>query len=177
MSANGLLDVLGRCEVCLQLGGVDVIHPVLVAGDITQDRLVGIGFLSKYMCEISFAKDTLKVSREITALSKVNVDSVVCRRISMAETVTVPGCHEMVMMAKVNGLGGSGVTGVVEPSPGFTEPHNTMLARVIAEPKGDLVPVRVRNSSLHLVVLYQKEGRPKSRVPRRAHLGTRNRRG
>ena len=59
------------------------------------------------------------------------------------------------MSARVNGLGGSGVTGVVEPSPGFTERHNVMLARVVAEPKGDLIPVRVINPSPHPVVLYQ----------------------
>ena len=58
VSANGRpLDVLGRCGVRLQLGGVDVIRPVLVAGDITQDCLVGIDFLSKYRCEISFRKE------------------------------------------------------------------------------------------------------------------------
>ena len=90
VSANGQpLNVLGRCGVRFQLGGVDVIHPVLVAGDITQDCLIGIDFLSKYRCEISFAKNTLKVSGKVTALSKVNVDSVVCGRISLAETVTV----------------------------------------------------------------------------------------
>ena len=50
----------------------------------------------------------------------MNVDGVVCGRMSLGETVMVPGCHEMVMSASVNGLGGSGVTGVVEPSPGFT---------------------------------------------------------
>ena len=132
---------------------MDVIHPVLVAGDITQDCLVGIDFLSKYKCEISFMKDTPKVSGKVTTLSKVNVEGVVCGRLSLAETVTVPGCHEMVMSARVDGLGGSGVAGVVEPSPGFTERHNLMLARVVAEPKGDLVPVRVINPSPHPVVL------------------------
>ena len=83
VSANGQpLDVLGTCGVCFQLGGVDVIHPVLVAGDITQDCLVGIDFLSKYRCEISFAKD----KGSVTALSKVNVDRGVCGRISLGET-------------------------------------------------------------------------------------------
>ena len=50
-------------------------------------------------------KDTLKVNGKVTALSKVNVEGVVCGRISLAETVTVPGCHEMIMSARVNGLG------------------------------------------------------------------------
>ena len=42
----------------------------------------------------------------------------------------------MVMMAKVNGLGGRGVTGVVESSPGFTEAYNMMLARVLQSQGG-----------------------------------------
>ena len=106
MSANGQpLDVIGRCGVRLQLGGLDVIHLVLVPGDIIQDCLVGIDFLLKYKCEISFTKDTLKVRGKVTDLSKVNVDSVLCGKISLAETVPVPDCHEMVISARVNGFG------------------------------------------------------------------------
>jgi len=77
-------------------------------------------------------------------------------RISLAETVVVPGRHEMVLPAKFKGTEcGDGVLGLVEPSPGFAERHDLLLARVVAQPKGNMVPVRVVNPSPTPVTLYQ----------------------
>lgn len=44
---------------------------------------------------------------------------------------------------------------VVEPSPGFAERHDLLLARVLAQLKDDMVPVRVINPSPVPVTLYQ----------------------
>ena len=41
MSANGQpLDIRGKCELKISLGGVTAVHPVLVAADVTQDCLL-----------------------------------------------------------------------------------------------------------------------------------------
>jgi len=54
----------------------------------------------------------------------------------LAETVVVPGHHEMVLLAKFKEAEcGDGVLGLVEPSPGFAEQHDFLLARVVAQPK------------------------------------------
>ena len=50
---------------------------------------------------------------------------------------------------------GDSVLGVVEPSPGFAERHDLLLARVLAQPKDDMVPVRVINPSPAPVIFYQ----------------------
>ena len=43
VSANGQpLDIKGKCELEFFLGGVSVVHPVLVATDVMQDCLLGI---------------------------------------------------------------------------------------------------------------------------------------
>ena len=50
-------------------------------------------------------------------------------RVSLAETVVVPGCHEMILRAKFKGaLCGDSVLGIVEPAPGFAEQHDLLLA-------------------------------------------------
>ena len=68
----------------------------------------------------------------------------------------VPGRHEMILPAKFKGaVCGNSVIGIVEPSPGFAEQHNLLLARVLAQPKDDMVPVRVINPSPAPVTLYQ----------------------
>ena len=77
--ANGQpLDIRGRCDLLICNNEVIVVHSVLIAGDVTQDCLLGIDFLGKYGCKIDF--DRVKKVFEI----------------SLAETVVVPGRHEIV---------------------------------------------------------------------------------
>lgn len=156
VSANGQpLDIRGTCDMHIRLQGVDVIHPVLVAGDVTQDCLLGMDFLDKHECKINFADKTLHIGGEVAGLvsKKGRVDVF---KLSLAETVVVPGRHEIIMPAVLKGDGCSAdVAGIVEPSPGFTEQHDLLLARIIAQPKGNMVPVRLVNPSPTPVTLYE----------------------
>ena len=156
VSANGQpLDIKGKCELEIFLGGVSVVHPVLVAADVTQDCLLGIDFLGKHNCTIDLNGKSIKIGKEVVSLKGKNESSKVFR-ISLAETVVVPGRHEMILPAKFEGaVCGDSVLGVVEPSPGFAERHDLLLARVLAQPKDDMVPVRVINPSPAPVTLYQ----------------------
>ena len=68
----------------------------------------------------------------------------------------VLGHHEMILPAKFKGAAcDNSVLGIVEPSPGFAERHDLLLARVLGQPKDDMVPVRVINPSPVPVTLYQ----------------------
>ena len=63
----------------------------------------------------------------------------------------------MVLPAKFEGNGlcsGSG-TSTVEPSPDFAERHSLLMARVVAQPRGNVVPVRLINPSTDPVILYK----------------------
>ena len=156
VSANGQpLDIKGKCELEIFLGGVSVVHPVLVAADVTQDCLLGIDFLGKHNCTIDLNGRSIKIGKEVVRLKGKNESSKVFR-ISLAETVVVPGRHEMILPAKFNGaVCGDSVLGVVEPSPGFAERHDLLLARVLVRPKDGMVPVHVINPSPVPVTLYQ----------------------
>ena len=156
VSANGQpLDIKGKCELEIFLGGVSVVHPVLVAADVTQDCLLGIDFLGKHNCTIDLKGRSIKIGKEVVSLKGKN-ESPKVFRISLAETVVVPGRHEMILPAKFKGaVCDDSVLGVVEPSPGFAERHDLLLARVLAQPKDDMVPVRVINPSPLPVTLYQ----------------------
>jgi len=137
------------------LGGVTVFHPVLVAADVIQDCLLGIDFLGKHNCKIDFDTKTIQIGREVVDLEGKSELSKVLR-ISLAETVVVPGRHEMVLPAKFKGAEcGDGLLGLVEPSPGFAEQHDLLLAQVVAQPKENMLPVHVVNPSPTPVTLYQ----------------------
>ncbi|KAK3700062.1 hypothetical protein QZH41_004358 [Actinostola sp. cb2023] len=74
----------------------------------------------------------------------------------LAQHKTVPDRHEMVVPAMCKGaeLWGSGLTGIIEPNPEFTERHYLFIARVLTQPR-DVVPVRLINPSADTVVLYK----------------------
>ncbi|KAK3749114.1 hypothetical protein QZH41_019410 [Actinostola sp. cb2023] len=159
VSANGQpLGILGRCALRIRIGGVDELHPVLVANDLTQDCLIGVDFFARHKVQIDFAAGSICANGQSVALHYGGRGSgvSVCGRVCVAETVTatVPGRHEMVVPVMCEGaeLWGSGLTGIIEPSPEFAERHSLLMARVLAQPR-DVVPVRLINPSNDPVVL------------------------
>ena len=127
VSANGQpLDIKGKCELEIFLGGVSVVHPVLVAADVTQDCLLGIDFLGKHNSTIDLKEKAIKIGKEVVSLKGKNKSPKVFR-VSLAETVVVPGRHEMELPAKCEGaVCDDSVLGIVEPSPGFAERHDLL---------------------------------------------------
>ena len=156
VSANGQpLDIRGKCDLEICVDGVNVVHSVLVAADVTQDCLLGIDFLGKHGCKIDFEAKSLSIGSKIVNLQAKSGGNKVFR-ISLAETVIVPGRHEIVLHAKVKGAGcGDGLLGLVEPSPSFAKQHDLLLARVVAHPKNNTVPIRLVNPSPTPVTLYK----------------------
>ena len=156
VSANGQpLDIRGKCDLEICVDGVNIVHSVLVAADVTQDCLLGIDFLGKHGCKIDFEAKSLSIGSKIIKPQAKSGSSKVFR-ISLAETVVVPGRHEIVLHAKVKGAGcGDGLLGLVEPSPSFAKQHDLLLARVVAHPKNNTVPIRLVNPSPMPVTLYK----------------------
>ena len=100
---------------------------MLVAADVTQDCLLGIDFLGKHNCTIGLKGKSIEVGDEVVSLKSKN-ESPRVFRVSWAETVLVPGRHEM-MPAKFKGaVCGDSVLGIVEPAPGFAKQHDLLLA-------------------------------------------------
>ena len=66
VSANGQpLDIKGKCELEIFLGGVSVAHPVLVAADVTQDCLLGIDFLANTIAQLTKMGNQLKLAKRL----------------------------------------------------------------------------------------------------------------
>ena len=102
VSANGQpLDIRGKCDLEICVDGVNVVHSVLVAADVTQDCLLGIDFLGKHGCKIDFEAKSLSIGSKIVNLQAKSGRKKVLR-INLVETVVVPGHHEIVLYAKVD---------------------------------------------------------------------------
>ena len=57
------------------LGGVSVVHPVLVAADVTQDCVLGIDVLGKHNCRIDLNGKSIKIGKEVVSLKGKNESS------------------------------------------------------------------------------------------------------
>jgi len=52
------------------LGGVSVVHPVLVATDVVQDCFLGMVFLGKHNCKIDLNGKSIKIGNEVVTLKR-----------------------------------------------------------------------------------------------------------
>ena len=141
ISANGQpLGMLGTCKIRISLRGIDAHHSVLVASDITQDCLIGVDFLAKLNCHMDFENGLLKAGNKNVLMGRRREGMETCGRVTLAETVTVMGGHEMILSGNVRAVNDD-VTGIIEPSPGFVPKHSVLVARVVAKPRDNQVPV------------------------------------
>ena len=137
LGANNMpLDVVGKTEVTIQLGGIRAQHKVLVCRGLVQQVLIGIDFLTAHKCIINFDTNTVYSKGEPNKIVFGCLDKVY--RITVAETVTLPPnmvadipCDECM--------------GVLEPADTFSEKYSAGAFRMAVTVKGGRIPVCVFN--------------------------------
>ena len=162
VSANGSpLKIVGMVDIEIAVAGICAIHPVLIAEDITHDCLLGVDFLRKHECTIQFGTNQLRTEAGgmgSTLFSKQENVPQICR-VSLAETVVIPGRHEMILPAKITTASKSKSTinspGIVEPSLAFKRKPDIALARSIVQPQRNKIAVRIVNLAPTPVTLYK----------------------
>ena len=164
VSANGSpLKIVGMVDIEIAVAGICAIHPVLIAEDITHDCLLGVDFLRKHECTIRFATNHLQTEAGgvgSTLFSTQEKVSQICR-VSLAETVVIPGRHEMILPAKITRASKSkspiNSHGIVEPNLTFKRKPDIALARSIVQPQRNncKIAVRIVNLAPTPVTLYK----------------------
>ena len=160
VSANGEpLTIEGQCVARFTLGGLTVSHNVLIAGGISQECLLGADFLVKHKGVIELDKRVLLLGGNRTAIDlEVEESKPVTSKVSLVQTVTIPGRHEMIVPARVDlSRVPIGTPGVIEQTQKFAERSEIRAARVVVKPaQGGVVPVRLVNPSPTPVILYRQ---------------------
>ncbi|ESO93350.1 hypothetical protein LOTGIDRAFT_161915 [Lottia gigantea] len=134
ISANGeTIHILGEVRLTFQLGYADIVHRVLVAPDLAQSCILGLDFLGKSKAVIDTHSRKLMIDGKTIPLRSTK-KSIVCR-VSLAETVTIPGGHEMILPGKLLVKGRTvsypKQVGMVEGSKIFSSKSNVAIARVL----------------------------------------------
>ena len=150
VAANGQeLDLLGRSEVMVSVGGLSESHSVLVAKGLTQECLLGADFLSKHGCVVDLKEQVLLAGGRSVSLCSQTCDgrtASVCH-VTFLETTVVPAYCQMQLPASASKEGS--VTGdvILEPEVAFVEQHGLVVAHSLARNVEGKTVVQLLNPS------------------------------
>ena len=155
LGANNMpLDVVGKTEVTIQLGGIRAPHEVLVCRGLAQQVLIGIDFLTTHKCIINFDTNTVYSKGEPNKMMVECLDKVY--RITVAETVTLSPNMVADIPCEVQGVDGlDECMGVLEPADTFSEKYCAGVFGMAVTVKGGRIPVRVFNCFNKPLKLYR----------------------
>ena len=162
VAANGeQLELCGRGEVTLKLGNILTRCPVLIAKNVTQECLLGADFLEQSGCIIDLRGRTLMMGGSYLPLHFQAGRKVSTCHVSCAETVSIPGLHQMELPVQVRTTDGtaSEFTGMLEPESNFVERRGVLVARSIhsISTYAENSLVRILNPSPAPITVYRNE--------------------
>ena len=158
--ANGQpLHILGLGIVRIRISDVEFVHQALIADDVSQSCLLGADFLVPHGVAIDFKTNQLRVGEAVVPIHHSAMEALpkqVCR-VSVATTAIIRGGEEKLLWATVHHPRNIGVhyPGVLEPKEGFEAQHQLLVARVVALPDNEQMPVRMANLTPVPITLYR----------------------
>ena len=143
------ISIRGSTVVQFSVYGIKFQHEFVIADQITSEAILGLDFLEPNKCVLDLANEKMYIQDKpvpLQPLQSFNVSK--CVKVTVVETVTVPPCSEMELIAHVN-----------VPQDGTWLIEGTgcpvLVARAIVAPEQCNVVVRVVNTELTPVKLYK----------------------
>lgn len=112
--------VLGRIDVEISIGTVNVFHPVIVA-NIALDAIMGLAFLRSHKGQLDLEGSKLNISGKTFTLQGENAEDFACHRVKLSKTVNIPAFSEMIIPGKLVKRGSVPSVGILEGSNKFAE--------------------------------------------------------
>ena len=144
--ANGQpLHILGLGTVRICIADVEFVQQAMIADDVSQSCLLGADFLVPHGAVIDFKTNQLQGGAAVVPMHHSAIEALpkqVCR-VSVATTAIIRGGEEKLLWATVHHPRNIHVHyhGVLEPIEGFEAQHQLLVARVVALPDKELMPV------------------------------------
>lgn len=159
VAANGgAINILGRTNVTIEVAGLKVDFPFLVAEKLTQECILGADFLRQHKCVIDLNKQILRGGGASADIESVTNTTLSVCHVTFPETTVLPGNSEIelpLQLSKRCHLG----TAILEPAPKFMERHGILIAHSLTHtgPNQEKAMVRILNPSPAPAVVYQDE--------------------
>ncbi|MES9880251.1 MAG: RNase H-like domain-containing protein [Sedimenticola sp.] len=159
VSANGQpLQIHGQATMGIEVGGKIFKHTVIVCKDLAHWCLLGTDFMRDHGVMIDFQKQHM-IIESTTAKLQIGTGAASVCRVSVRETVVVPGGHEMIIPGKIKskerGVRSREMSGIFEPLKKFVDRQGVLLAHAVVKSRKDEVPIRLMNLSDKDIVIYK----------------------
>ena len=157
VAANGeKLDVRGRSNMILQVGGIHTHYPVLVVRNVTQECLLGANFLENFGCTINLLERTLSTGDCSMPLQFKNAQQVSV----MFPVWKLPWYPDVIRWSFLYSCAEPKLfEGILEPELRFMERRGVLIARSVhsISASGGRTLARVLNPSNTPVTMYRDE--------------------
>ena len=158
VAANGQeLNLLGRCEMLVSVGGLSESHSILIAKGLTQECLLGADFLLKHGCVVDLKKQVLLAGGKSVGMCSqaCGEQTASACHVTFRETIVVPAYCQMQLSATTpKGESAPGDV-VLEPEIAFVEQYGLVVAHSLARNVEGKTLVQLLNPS-PLPVTVQK---------------------
>ena len=142
--------MLGSAEFEISLAGKNFRQQMVVARALTTGAILGLDFLQSNRAIIDLEKQQISFSRGEEKFP-IGVNNHKVGSVCATETVTIPPCSELEVMARVKEAPDGDVWIIKEPTKGH--PPATVARALVA--KSDFVPVRLLNTRAETVTVYK----------------------
>ncbi|KAJ8033855.1 hypothetical protein HOLleu_24223 [Holothuria leucospilota] len=156
MADESRIPVVGWAMFSLKIGDFATKHKVWVA-DIQADGILGCDFLTRYECQLDLGRGELRIANELIRCLAEHPAENSCQtlnRITVCETFSINPGQEVIVQGKLKNPLKEGEV-IVEPYEKFTKKYSVMVAKVVASPQSQTVPVRMINLDSVPVTVYK----------------------
>lgn len=144
---GGTVKVRARCTMPLKIGNLETKHEFCVV-PMTASCLLGGDFLERHNCIVDYKNRVLTVDDEKVPMKSVDKEEThQVLRVILEQNVKLKPYTEVVVYAKVEGVGDEAGLQIVGPTHESCETGGVLVGKTLANVKDGHVPVRLVNLS------------------------------
>jgi dUTPase len=138
---------LGKLNIDMNLGNNEFNHEVLI-GDIQNDGILGVDFLTPNRCDVLLSKSCLSFEgKKIPCFHfNKNMKPTVCR-ISVAQDIVVPPEAEVIILGELVDPVVNTETAMVSAISTFAKKTGLLMAYGLVKPENECIPLRLMNTT------------------------------
>ncbi|XP_069106987.1 uncharacterized protein [Argopecten irradians] len=137
---------LGKCKLNIELGDMELEQEFLIA-DIKQNGIIGLDFMAAHSVDILLNKNCLTIKgKHVQCFRFQDGTEFTCSRVCISEDVNIPPNSEIIVPGRFVDPICRDTTAILEPTPGFVQSHEVMLAKSVVNPTLGCVPLRFLNT-------------------------------
>ena len=147
------LATTGEIELDIQLGE-EIVRQRFIVADIKEDGILGFDFCRNHQAEWRWQNKELTLAKNSESVRQI-LSQVQKTRVVTGKEVIVPDRCEILISGILEHASQAADVGMVEPQGTFLEKYQLGVAAVLAERRGNSIPVRLINTTDRPIKIYK----------------------